>query len=140
MNHLKNIKNYNKNKFDIIGFSASIADFLLPIKYSPNHKYNYIYIFTCLFDFTNNCTSCNKYQGLINFPINGRYLNQIHNKLVNNHVYEEINKQLLNKYFKTNKEKYKYQMIDSSFIQNKGGSKKTNNYLLNDDVKEKKNH
>jgi len=36
--------------------------------------------------------SWNKYIGFENFPIRGKYLNQIHNKLVNNDVYEEINK------------------------------------------------
>jgi len=69
-------------------------------------------------------------------PIDGKYLNQIHNKFLRNNVYDEINKQLLNRYLKAGKEhKLKYQCIDSSFIPNKGGSVKNNNHLLNDDVK-----
>jgi len=137
MNNLKKIKKL-ENNFDIIGFSASIADIMLPIKYSPNQKYDYKYLFACLYDFINTSTSWNKYRGFENFPINGKYLNQIHNKLVNNGVYEEINRQLLNIYLKKGKEiKLKYQMIDSSFIRNKVGSIKNNNHLLSDQVKEK---
>lgn len=53
-------------------------------------------------------------------------------------VYKEIERQLLNKYLKTDKEsKLKTQIIDSSFIQNKQGSIKINNYLLSDKEKYK---
>jgi hypothetical protein len=49
-------------------------------------------------------------------------LNKIHNKYVNNGVYEAINKALLEKYLKTNKEnKTIVQIIDSSFVANKQG-------------------
>ena len=39
--------------------------------------------------------SWNKYKGTINYPINGKYLNEIHNKFVKNGIYEEINKRML---------------------------------------------
>jgi len=77
---------------------------MLPIKYSPNQKYDYHYLFSCLYDFTVCSSSWNKYKGFTNFPIDGKYLNQIHNKLNKNGVYDEINKQLLNIYLKKNKE------------------------------------
>lgn len=130
-----------KSQFDIVTFSASIADFMVPIKYSPNLKYNYNYFFTCLYDFAISSSSFRKYKGPHNFPIDGKYLNQIHNKLCKNKVYDEINRQLLNRYFKKNKEiKTKYQIIDSSFIQNKGGSVKNNNHLLSEKEKIKNAH
>ena len=71
MNNLKKIKKL-ENNFDIIGFSASIADIMLPIKYSPNQKYDYKYLFACLYDFINTSTSWNKYRGFENFPINSK--------------------------------------------------------------------
>ena len=94
----------------------------------------------CLTDFINTSTNWTKYKGTIEYPINGKYLNQIHNKYIKNGVYDQINKQLLDRYLKTDKEiKLKYQSIDSSFIPNKKGSikNKNNNKLLNVTVKDK---
>ena len=137
MNNLKNYKNLVTN-FNLIDFAVPIIEFLLPIKYSPNQKYDNRYYITCIIDFINTGTSWNKYKGTIDHPIDGKYLNQIHNKFVKANVYEEINKQLLQKYLQKGKEtKLRYQIIDSSFISNKGGSINKNNYLLSDQVKEK---
>jgi len=82
-------------------------------------------------DFLKKNVSWTQYKGFDNLPISGKYLNQIHNKYVKNNIYEEINRQLLNKYLSTDREKkLKYQCIDSTFIANKGGSVKLNNHLL----------
>lgn len=137
MNNLYKYETLNK-KFDFINFAIPIIDLLSPIKESPNRKYDNKYFLICLIDFVMNRVSWNKYTGTIHYPINGKYLNQVHNRWIRLNIYEEINKQLLNRYLKTGKEhKLKYQMIDSSFIANKGGSIKNNNFLLTDAVKKK---
>ena len=126
------------SKFDFINMATPIIDFMVPIKYSPAGKYTNKYFFTCLIDFIETGVYWTKYRGTIDFPIDGKYLNGIHNNDVKNNVYEEINKQLLDIYLETGKEiKLKHQNLDSSFFQNKGGSIKNNNYLLSDDVKQK---
>lgn len=131
LHELKKILN-----FDLINFAVPIINFFCPIHYSPNNKYDNKYLFICLVDFLQTSSSWNKYRGTKEYPINGKYLNQIHNKYVKNGIYDEIEKQLLNKYLKTNREsKLKYQTIDSSFIQNKQGSVKNNDHLLS--IKEK---
>jgi Transposase DDE domain len=122
----------------LIDFAVPIIDFIVPVRYSPNRKYDNRYFFTCIIDFLNNSTYWTRYNGTIDYPIDGKYLNEIHNKYIKHKVYEEINKQLLIKYLKKNKaKKLKYQMIDSSFIANKKGNMKINDYLLNDTVKKK---
>lgn len=122
----------------LIDLAVPIIDLILPIKYSPHQKYDHKYFLICLIDFTTKNVSWNKYKGTIFHPINGKYLNQIHNKYVKYGVYNEINKQLLNNYLKKNREvKLKYQIVDSSFIANKGGLIKKNNKFLNDKVKKK---
>jgi hypothetical protein len=138
MNSFKSLKEIrNETDIDLIEFAASVADIMAPIT-SPNNDYSYQYIFTCLFDFVEKCTSWTKYKGTIDCPIKGTYLNEIHHKLENNGIYKEINRQYINKYLKKGKEeKLKYQIIDSSFIPNKGGSVKNNNHLLSDKVKKK---
>ena len=137
MNYLRNFTNNDKN-FDFISFAVRIIDLSIPIKSSPNQKYDHRYFLTCLIDFVKTSHSWNKFKGSLEFPINGKYLNQIHNKYIKHDVYNEINRQLLNKYLKESKElKLKYQIIDSSFIPNKGGSLKTNNYLLSESIKSK---
>src|SRR5436190_1720552 len=120
---------HNYNLINDIGITKfidlvnPIIDLLAPVKFSPNGKYNNKYFLRCIIDFFNNCTSWRKYKGTHNFPINGKYLNDIHNKYVNKGVYEEINKVILSKYLKNGREdKLKYQLIDSSYISNKGGS------------------
>ena len=126
------------SKFDFINMATPIIDVIVPIKYSPNGTYTNKYFFTCLIDFVESSVHWTKYRGTVDFPIRGKYLNQIHNKYVKNNVYEEINKQLLNIYLKTDKEiKLKNQILDSSFVQNKGGSINNNNYLLSENTKQK---
>lgn len=128
------VKNINK----FIDIAVPIIDLLSPIMYSPNQKYNNRYFLSCLIDFSINNVSWNRYKGSIDYPIDGKYLNQIHNKYVNKGIYKEINKQFLNFYLKTGKEtKLKYQCIDSTFIPNKGGHIKNNNYLLSETAKQK---
>src|ERR1700729_2678184 len=91
-----------------------------PIGNSPNQKYDNKYFLICLIDFLKSGFCWTRYNGTPEFPIKGKYLNQIHNKYVKNNVYEEIEKQLKNKYLKHNREpKLKIQIIDSSFIANK---------------------
>jgi len=42
----------------------------------------------------------NKFKGTNEYPIKGKYLNQIHNKYVKKGVYREIHKEILKKYIK----------------------------------------
>ena len=122
----------------IIKIGVPIMNLLHPIQYSPNQKYDNEYFLICLLDFTTKNVSWTKYTGTPTHPIVGKYLNQTHNTLVTNNVYEAINTELLNEYLKKDKEeKIKIQMIDSSFVVNKEGSVKNNNHLLNDNVKQK---
>jgi len=124
----------------LIDIAVPIIDLYLPVQYSPNGEYDNRYFFICLLDFTCNRVSWRKYKGSITHPINGVYLNQIHNKYVKNGIYEKIFEQVLSKYLKNNKEKkLKYQIIDSSFVANKGGMINKNNHLLTDHMKEKNN-
>lgn len=136
---LKKLKDLKKLKnFDLINFAIPIIDYLCPIKYSPNGKYDNRYFFTCILDFTKRNVYWKRYNGSIEFPINGLYLNAIHNKYCKMHVYDEINKQLVNKYLETDREnKLKNQIIDSSFIPNKQGALKKNNHLLTNEEKKK---
>lgn len=138
---IKKIMNKFKNSnFDLVDFAVPIIDLILPVKYSPNGRYSNRIFFTCLIDFISTHVSWRKYRGTIEYPIKGTYLNQIHNNYVKHGIYEEIRKQLLNKYLSTGREtKLKIQSVDTSFIQNKGGSVKNNNHLLNEDAKEKNN-
>lgn len=111
---------------------------MTPVKYSPNGRFNHKYFFTCLVDFVTKNVSWRKYKGTITHPVNGLYLNGIHNRYVDYKVYDELNRQILNIYLKKDKEKkLKIQMIDSSFIANKNGSVKNNNHLLKDETKKK---
>jgi hypothetical protein len=137
MNNFLKYNNLIDNSY-LIKLAVPIIDFLVPIKYSPNKKFDNRYFFTCIIDFIKNNTYWSRYKGSIDNPIDGKYLNQIHNKYVKKGVYDAINKELLNIYLKKNKSiKLKNQIIDSSFIPNKGGSIKNNNHLLNDNVKNK---
>ena len=135
---MNNFLKYNNSINDsyLIDLAVPIIDILAPIKYSPNKKFDNRYFFTCIIDFIKNSTYWSRYKGFIDYPINGKYLNEIHNRYIKKGVYEAINKQLLNIYLKKNKSvKIKNQIIDSSFVPNKGGSIKNNNHLLNDNVK-----
>lgn len=125
---------------EIIDLAVPIADLLSPCLGSPSQKFDNRYFLTCLFDFVQRCVSWRKYKGTHECPIKGKYLNTIHNRYVDDHVYEAINEQLKNKYLmKGREQKLKYQSIDSSFIPNKGGSVKNNNHLLSDRTKRKNN-
>jgi hypothetical protein len=93
-----------------------IVDLLLPVKYSPNGKYDNRYFLMCIIDLTLNGVSWRRYKGSPSHPIDGCYLNEIHNNYKRNGVYEAINKQILNRYLKKGKEdKLRYQIIDSTF-------------------------
>lgn len=121
---------------NMISFVVPIIDELSPIRKSPNQKYNNEYFLICLIDFVKKAVSWNKYEGTIDYPIDGKYLNQIHLKWISKGVYKEINKQLIVKYLKDDKgKKIKNQSIDSTFIRNKGGSVKNNNHLLSNRAK-----
>lgn len=128
---------FNKN-FNVVAFAASIIDIVAPIKYSPSQKYTNEYLYICMCDFVTVSVSWNKYRGTIEHPINGKYLNQIHNKWNRLGVYKELHRQKVNKYLETDKEKkLRFQSIDSTFIANKGGSIKNNNHLLSNRAKKK---
>ena len=134
LEELKKLKNFN-----LIDFVIPIIDLMCPMGYSRK-GYNNRYFFTCLLDFVQICVSWRKYWETIEFPIKGKYLNEIHNKYCKAGVYDEIKRQLTNKYLETDREnKLKYQKIDSSFIANKEGSLKDNNYLLTEEEKIKNN-
>lgn len=129
---LKKLKN-----FDMIDFVVPLIDYLCPIKYSPNGKYDNRYFIICLIDFLESSVSWRKYKGTHDYPIKGKYLNQIHNKYSKHRVYDEINKEIIKKYLKTDREnKLKYQSLDSSYIQNKQGTI-NNDHLLTDKEKQK---
>ena len=137
-----NIKKLDKlrkmKNFDLISFIVPIIDFICPVGESPNRRYDNKYFLICMLDFVQTRVSWRKYKGTHECPIDGKYLNKIHNKWVKENVYTEIEKQVKNKYLKYDKEhKLKCQMIDSSFIANKGGSVKNNNHLLSDEEKKK---
>ena len=122
----------------LINQAVPIIDLLAPVKESPNGIFDNRYFLTCIIDFSSNGTYWTKYSGTKDHPINGKYLNAIHNKYSRCGVYDEINRQVLNKYLEKGKEqKLTDQIIDSSFIANKGGSIKKNNYLLSDKAKQK---
>jgi transposase len=128
------INNIGITKF--IDLVNPIIELLAPIKFSPNGKYDNKYFLRCLIDFFNIGVSWRKYNGTKSFPIDGKYLNAIHNKFTKNGVYEQINKLILTKYLQNGKEtKLKYQMIDSTYIANKGGSVNNNNHLLSNKTK-----
>ena len=134
---------FTKNKkVDIIQFAVPIIEIIFPLKFSPNRKYDHTYYFTCLLDFVQKATSWNKYNGCINYPISGKYLNSIHNEYCKRGIYEKINEALLNKYLSTNKEKkLKVQSIDASFIPNKQGIHNLNDipeYMKNNKKKQNK--
>jgi hypothetical protein len=133
---LKSLKRFTR--FNLIDFAVPILDHMCPLKYSPNRKYSNRYYLTCLLHFVETSVSWRKYQGSPEFPINGKCLNYIHNKYIKAGAYAEIEKQLINKYLKTDREhKLKYQIIDSSFIANKGCSVNNNNHFLSFDEKNK---
>jgi transposase len=133
------LKNLNKDELTkFIKLATLIANKMCPIYESPNQKYDNEYFLICLVDFYMTRVSWNKYQGTITHPINGKYLNQIHNKYVKKGVYKEIHKEFLREYLKKGKEeKLIHQNLDSTFVANKGGSvnNEENNNLLSDKVK-----
>ena len=131
MNHIK--KKYADNFLNI---AYQIADILCPIKYSHNAKYDNKYFMICIIDFLECATYWRRYKGTLEYPIDGRYLNKIHNKYVKAGVYVELERQCRNRYLALDKEsKMKIQITDTSFIQNHQGSVKSNNHLLSDKEK-----
>lgn len=123
---MSNTKKYIKKKKLLKippSFAASIIDLVCPRKYSPNTKYSTEDLFVLIVDFLKSGLYWTNYRGTKDIPLNnGRYLNSIHNKWCKNNVYEKIHKEYLKIYLKKGKEeKLKTQIIDSSFIQNKGG-------------------
>ena len=133
---MKNLKELKKLKnFNLIDFAVPIIDHICPIGESPNGTYDNRYFLICLLDFIDRGVYWTKYTGTTDYPIKGKYLNEIHNKYQKNGVYDEIERQLKNKYLKTDREsKLKIQIIDSSFIANKQGSIKNNNHGESDEV------
>lgn len=137
---MKNLEIYktHQDEFNFVDFAYPIVDYYCPIKYSPNGEYTNKDFLTCLVDFVKNGVYWTHYKGPDDCPIDGKYLNEIHNKYIKEGVYDQINKAILEKYLETDKAvKLKYQIIDSSFVPNKGGSVKNNNHLLSDKVKQK---
>lgn len=140
MSFKKLLKELKRHKnFNFVDFATPIADLLCPIKYSPNGSYDNKYFITCLKNFVESgSTIWTKYRGTIEYPIKGKYLNEIHNKYLRYDVYSEIHRQLVNKYLKTDREsKLQAVSVDSSFIQNKQGSITKNDFLLSTKEKHK---
>jgi hypothetical protein len=107
-------KLFNNPMFDeklFINFCLPIVNFLSPVHESNSLKYDNKYFLVCIIDFLKTGCYWSRYRGTISYPINGKYLNQIHNKWQKKGVFKEINKQCLEKYLKEGKEKkLKYQM------------------------------
>jgi hypothetical protein len=76
-----------------------------------------------IIDVMKNNSSWNSY----NCVINGNTLREKHNEWVKLNIYEEVYKTSLNKYFKQvpKTEELRYQSIDSTFIKDVNGSKKS---------------
>lgn len=123
---------------DFVRIAEPIANNLMPRYDSPSSKFtNHDFLF-CLVDFAKKGIHWCDYMGPPEHPVKGKYLNSIHNRYIKLGVYEEIDKCFLEIYLKKGKEKkLKNQIIDSSFIRNKGGSIKNNNHLLSNDSKKK---
>lgn len=125
---MKTIKEFKKFKrFNLVKFAVPIIERLCPFGKSrgiktPRKDYSNEYFFICLLDFVDTVVSWQKYRGTIDYPIQGKYLNQIHNKFCRAGVYDQILKELTEKYLSREREdKIKIQIIDSSFVANKQG-------------------
>jgi hypothetical protein len=97
-----------------------------PIKkseYARNKKYTIRDYAIGIIDAMKNNSSWNSYNGVIN----GNTLRKKHNEWVKLNIYDEVYKTSLNKYFKQvpKTEELKYQSIDSTFIKDVNGSKKS---------------
>lgn len=101
---MKTLKKKKKMRnFNLIDFAVPIIDLLCPVKYSPNGKFDNKYFLISLLYFCEKNVSWNKYEGSIKYPIKGKYLNQIHNTYVKNKVYDQVFKEIVDKYLKTGK-------------------------------------
>jgi len=82
---MKTIKEFKKFKrFNLVKFAVPIIERLCPFGKSrgiktPRKDYSNEYFFICLLDFVDTVVSWQKYRGTIDYPIQGKYLNQIHN-------------------------------------------------------------
>jgi IS5 family transposase len=142
-NIIKQIKKFCKlkklKKFNFIDFAVPIIDSICPFNNTPNAKYSNRYFIICIVDFIDKHVSWSKYRGTHEYPINGKYLNQIHLRYCREGVYDSILASLTEKYLKYDREsKLKIQSADSSFIANKQGTS-DNSYLLSDEEKQKNN-
>lgn len=86
--------------------------------YATNVHYDANQICNSVYKFVNN--SC--YFNLVNYPIKGKYLNEIHIKLVNCLFYDKFYNKILDKYLKiTNYKTLHTLSYDSTFIRNING-------------------
>lgn len=106
------------------------------IQYSSHRRiYSTENIITCIIDCITKSVPWSKYISPPEIGISGKYLNEYHNKYINAGVYEAIFEAYINIYLKKNREiKLKYQYLDSSFVQNKGGSIKNNKIKENNKI------
>lgn len=125
--------NYNNSHFKkllkldinvIIKEIINAVHFLSPIKneyFRRNVKYSIKDYIIGIIDVVKNCTSWNSYSGLMN----GNTLRIKFNEWVNLGIFEHVYKNTLKKYLKNTKktEELKYQLIDSTFIEDINGSK-----------------
>jgi DDE family transposase len=103
-----------------ISEAVAIIDVLCPIKDCPAKKYtNHDYLLGIL-EIFEKFTYWRTYEGQIKW----KTLNDKFNYWCNHNIFNKIHKHLLSKYLKKNKtKKLKYQIIDSTSIANKQGSK-----------------
>jgi hypothetical protein len=134
----KKTKRNRIKKFDFLTEIVNVANKIYP-RTSPNIKYTHRELLTCLIHFATTHISWNKYIGMPEIKISGKYLNSVHLKYIEKgvlaepprklatccqllEVYTAINEKLIEIYLKNNKcAKLKHQSMDSSFIANKKG-------------------
>ena len=108
-------------KFDLINYIEKYINKYYSNKYNftyPNQKYTLIDLINAIITITKIGCSYRDYQ-VINNWINYKSLNRHMKFFSENNIFQNIYKQLLGKYFKTNKtNKLKYQLVDTTFIYN----------------------
>lgn len=119
----KIFKNPDKQLID--NFTNAIYSCSLPKNdfYKRNVKYTILDYVEGIIDVCKNNTSWNSYKGVVN----GNTLRKKHYEWIKLGIYEYLFKNSLEKYFKKNSKskELKYQSIDSTFIEDKNGSKKS---------------
>jgi transposase len=111
-------------KFDLINYIVNYINKNFKNKYNftyHNQKYNLNELINAIINITKTGCSYRDYQ-FIDSWINYKSLHRHMKFFAENNIFQNIYKQLLGKYFKTNKtNKLKYQLVDTTFIYNQYG-------------------